>query len=92
MAINSADLIPSSAVSSEVSVLLQGIKITPFESPWSTMTRIELCPSASGRSVIKSIEQLAIGLVDFAPSIGMYANFTVDLSILNCWHVLHPDT
>ena len=71
----------SSAVSSDVSVLLQGIKIIPFESPWSTMTRIELCLSTSGRSVIKSIEQLANGLVNFAG----------DLSILKCWQVPHPD-
>ena len=40
----------------------------------------------------KSIEQLAYGLVDFAPSVGMYAGFTGDLLILNCWQVLHPDT
>ena len=77
--------------SSDVSVLLQGIKITPFESPWSTMTRIESCTSAGGRSVIKSIEQLANGLVDFAPSVGIYAGFAGDLLILNCWQVPHPD-
>ena len=79
------------AVSSDVSVLLQGIKITPFKSPWSTMTRIESCPSTGGRSVIRSIEQLANGLVDFAPSVGMYASFAGDLLILNCWQVPHPD-
>ena len=32
------------AVSLEVSVLFQGSKITPFERPWSIMTKIELCP------------------------------------------------
>ena len=47
--------------------------------------------AASVRSVIKSIEQLANGLVDFAPSVGMYAGFAGDLSILNCWQVPHPD-
>ena len=36
------------AVSSEVSVLLQGSKITPFERPWSTTTKIELYPSVGG--------------------------------------------
>ena len=82
----------SKVVSSDVSVLLQGIKITPFESPWSTTTRIKSCPSAGGRSVIKSIEQLANGLVDFVPSVGMYAGFAGDLSNLNCWQVPHPDT
>ena len=44
-------------VSSAVIVLLHGIRITPFVSAWSTMTKIESKPSAGGRSVIKSIEQ-----------------------------------
>ena len=52
------------AVSSEVSILLQGSKITPFERLWSTMTKIELYPSTSGRSVIRSIEQLAKNFVE----------------------------
>ena len=47
----------SRPVSSEVNVLLQAMRITPFERPWSTMTKRELKPSANGRSVIKSIEQ-----------------------------------
>ena len=59
------------AVPSEVSVLLQGSKITCFERPWSTTTKMESYPSASGRSVIKSIEQLANGRRDFGPSVGM---------------------
>ena len=42
-----------------VSVFVQGDKITPFERPWSTMTKMELKPSTVGRSVIRSIEQLA---------------------------------
>ena len=57
-------------MSSEVSVLLQGSKITPFERPWSTMTKIELYPSTDGRSVIKSIEQLVKGRRDLGPSVG----------------------
>ena len=32
----------SFAVSSEVRFLLQGSKITPFEKPWSTTTRIDV--------------------------------------------------
>jgi hypothetical protein len=76
--------ISNCAVSSEVSVLLQGIKITPFERPWSTTTKIESCPSAEGRSVIKSMEQLAKGQVDVAPSIGMYIGLEGIRSILNC--------
>ena len=37
------------------------------------------------------IEQLANGLVNFAPSVGMYASFAGDLLILNCWQEPHPD-
>jgi len=44
-------------VSSAVIVLLHGMRITPFVSAWSTMTKIESKPSAGGRLVIKSIEQ-----------------------------------
>ena len=77
-------------MSSEVIDFLQGTKITPFERPWSTMTKIESYPSAKGRSVIKSMEQLAKGLVDFAPLVGMYAGFEGVLSILNCWQVHIP--
>ena len=61
----------STAVPFQVIVLAQGHKITPFERPRSTMTRIESYPSTSGRSVIKSIEQWANGLVVFAPSIAL---------------------
>ena len=59
------------AVSSDVRVLLQGTKITPFKRPRSTTTKIESYLSAGGRSVIKSIEQFANGHSDFAPSVGM---------------------
>ena len=59
----------STAVPSQVIVLAQGHKITPFERPWSTTTRIESYPSTGGRSVIKSMEQWVNGLVVFAPSI-----------------------
>ena len=59
----------SMAAPFQVNALAQGHKITPFERPQSTMTRIESYPSTSGRSVIKSMEQWAKGLVVFAPSI-----------------------
>ena len=51
----------SCAAPSAVSVFVQGIKITPFERPWSTTTKIESKLSTGGRSVIRSIEQLAKG-------------------------------
>ena len=37
-------------------VLLQGQKITPFERPWSTMTKMESKLWECGRSVMRSIE------------------------------------
>ena len=51
-------------VSSAVIVLLQGVKITPLVSPWSTTTNIESNLFIGGKSVMKSIEQLAKGRVD----------------------------
>ena len=54
-------------MSLEVRVLLQGVRITPFERPWSTTTKIKSYPSTSGRLVIKSIEQITKGQVTFAP-------------------------
>jgi len=52
-------------------VLLQGMRITRFVSPWSTTTRIESNVSANSRLVIKFMEQFEKGLVDFDPSIGI---------------------
>ena len=61
----------SLAVPSMVIILLHGIRITPLLRPWSTTTKIESKASIGGRSVMKSIEQLANGRVDLAPSVGM---------------------
>ena len=72
--------------------LLLGWEFFYFVFPLSTMTRIELYLSTSGKSVIKSMEQLANCWVDFAPSRGINAGFIGFLSILNCWHVPHPWT
>ena len=58
------------AVPSAVIVLSHGMRITPLVRPWSTTTRIESKPSTGGKSVIRSIEQLANGRVVFAPSVG----------------------
>src|SRR5277367_2274760 len=46
----SIDVVPMASI-----VLWQGYKFTPFEDPWSTMTKIESKPSDKGRSVMKSI-------------------------------------
>src|SRR5271155_5728120 len=72
------------AAPSAVSVFVQGIKITPFERPWSTTTKIESKPAARGRSVIRSIEQFAKGQVETGPGIGIKAGCEGDRSILNC--------
>ena len=47
-----------------VIVLSHGMRITPLVSPWSTMTKIESKPSTGGKSVMRSIKQLANGRVD----------------------------
>ena len=80
------------AMSSWVAVFTVGMNITPFVSPWSTTDRIASHPSLSGKSVIRSIEQFAKGLSDFAPSMGISAGFTGDRFILNSWHVAQPLT
>ena len=67
-----------------------GATETPLLSSTCSVLYIELHLSTGGKSVIKSIEQLAKGQVDFAPSGGMKAGFVRFLSILNCWHVPHP--
>ena len=46
-------------------VLLQGRKITPFERPWSTTTRIESKPWERRRLVIRSMEICWKGRVHF---------------------------
>ena len=48
-------LMYSSAVSIAVIISLQGDRITPFESPWLTTTKIESNPLLSGKSMMKSI-------------------------------------
>ena len=44
-------------------VLEQGVKITPFISPWSTMTTIESWPLEEGRSVMRLTESCLKGRV-----------------------------
>ena len=67
-----------------VNVFVQGIKITPFERPWSTTTKMESKLLTGGRSMIKSIEQLAKGLITFADLMGIRAGCDGDPLILNC--------
>jgi hypothetical protein len=73
-----------------VTVLVVGQKITPFERPWSTMTKIESLYSAGGKSMIKSMLQCANGQVVIAPSTGIKDGCDGFRSILNCWQILHP--
>ena len=80
------------AAPSVVRVFVQGDKITPFERPWSTMTKIESKPSTGGMSVMRSIEQLANGLVVAAASIGIKAGCEGEWLILNCWQGPEPLT
>ena len=80
-----------------VKVFAQGVKTTPFVSPWSTMTItasmiIPFSRVMGGKSVIISIEQLAKGLVFAGPGIGIYDGFEGFRFILNYWQILHPLT
>ena len=69
---------------SAVIVLEQGMRITPFVSPWSTTDRIESCPWLGGRLVMKSADIFAKGLLDFGPSIGAKGATVERRRILNC--------
>jgi hypothetical protein len=73
-----------SPIPSIVTVLVVGQRITPFERPWSTTTKIELLPSTGGKSVIKSMLQWANGRVDTAPSTGIRDGCDGFWLILNC--------
>ena len=46
----------SDAIPSAVTVFLVGQRITPLLRPWSTMTKRELNPDETGRSVMRSQE------------------------------------
>ena len=77
------------AMSSAVAVLVVGIKIAPFESPWSTMdnmvsTLLPSCVREGGKSVIKSMAICENGLVDVGGSIGFRAGFEGCRLILFC--------
>jgi len=59
-----------------VRVFAQGVRTTPFIRPWSTMdktasTMVLFGRVIGGKSVIKSIEQLANGRVVVGPAIGL---------------------
>ena len=78
----------SSAVPSQVNVLEQGHKITPFKRPRSTTTRIEL----NSLSVIRSMGHSAKGYVVLAPPMAINAGCDGEQFILYCWQVSQPWT
>ena len=76
-------------VSSAVIVFEQEIRIIPFVSPWSIITKMESWPWTGGKSVMKSIEQFPKGRVEEATSVGTNASLAGRWSNLNCWQVPH---
>ena len=82
---------------SSVRVFKQGVRITPFISPWSTTdkiasTTVPLLRVIGGRSVIKSMDRFAKGQVVVGPGIGLNNGAHGFRLILNCWHMPHPLT
>ena len=76
-------------------VFEQGVRITPFVSPWSTTdkitsTMVPLLRVIGGRSVIKSMDKFAKGQVVVGPGIGLNDGADGFQLILNCWHIPHP--
>ena len=69
-----------------MSVFEQGVRITPFVSPWSTMDKIAsmtvpLLSVTGGRSVIKSMDRFVKGHIIVRP--GIRLNDGAD-GFLNC--------
>ena len=70
-------------------LLLHGVRITPFERPWSTMTKSESNPLERGRSVIRSTESCwkgqgqEEGRGDNAGTVGWVLTFI-------CWERVQP--
>jgi hypothetical protein len=65
-------------------ICLQMPRVWPTHLTFLELDKVESQSSMGGKSVIRSIEQLANGRVDFALFIGMKAGFVGFLSILNC--------
>ena len=79
------------AMPSAVTVFLVGHKITPFESPWSTMTRRESKPLERGRSVIRSYEICLKGRA-VLDVIGDSGGAVGCVLTLFCWQMAQPVT
>jgi len=82
---------------SSVRVFVQGVRTTPFVRLWSTTdkttsTMVPFGRVIGGKTVIKSIEQLANGRVVVGPGIGLYEGLEGFQFILNCWQIPHPLT
>ena len=80
-----------------VRVFEQGVRITPFISPWSTMDKImsrtvPVSRVIGGRSVIKSMDRFVKGQVVVGPGTGLNDGADGFQLILNCWHMPHPLT
>ena len=72
-------------------VLEQGVRITPFVSPWSTMTTTESWPSDGGRSVMRSTDNCLKGRV-CKEGIGTRGGMVGWVLTLFCWQAAQPST
>ena len=79
----------SLAIPMTSTVLEQGIMITPFVRPWSTMTKIESLLRTSGRSVTRSTEICLKGSEE-DERIGFSGGLVGWVFTLFCWQVAHP--
>ena len=72
-------------------VFVVGEKITPFVSPWSTMTNIESNPEEVGRSVMRLQETCWNGQV-VVERMGTSSGVIRWVFTLFCWHTAHLST
>ena len=79
----------SLAIPMALTVLEQGIIITPLVRLWSTTTKIESLPQTSGRSVTRSTEICLKGREE-DEGIGFSGGLVGWVFTLFCWQVAHP--
>src|ERR1700709_163753 len=79
------------ATPSEVMVFLQGERITPLVSPWSTVTMTESKPLQGGRSVMRSTEIWEKGRVA-DEGIGFSGGVEGWVLDFICWQRAQPST
>ena len=79
------------AIPAVLMVFIVGQRITPFVSPWSTMTNRVSKPSERGRSMIRS-QEICWNGQELEDGIGKRGGLEGCVLTLCCWQEVHPLT